>query len=145
MPDIAQAGELLRQSVCDVLVLNTESPRADAAALLAELESPADAARVVVLTHDDTRQELLATLRTGVRGYGIHSSLEPEDIRSGLLTVGRGYCWLCPKATGYLLHQLTAEDGATAAGAGSGRSRGARSGGGGRGGGADRRRPLPLP
>ena len=120
VPDIAQAGELLRRSVCDVLVLNTESPRADAAALLAELESPADAARVVVLTHDDSRQELLATLRTGVRGYGIHSSLQPEDIRSGLLTVGRGFRWLCPQEIGHVLQHVAAEDGATTAGAGAG-------------------------
>jgi DNA-binding NarL/FixJ family response regulator len=125
VPDIAQAGDLLREPVCDVLVLNTESPRADAAALLAELESPADAARVVVLTHDDSRQELLATLRTGVRGYGIHSSLQPEDIRSGLLTVGRGFRWLCPQAIGHVLQQVAAEDGATAAGAGAGTGAGA--------------------
>ena len=84
--------------------------------LLAGLDAPADAAKVVVLTHNDSQQELLATLRTGVRGYGIHSSLEPEDIRSGLLTVARGFRWLCPQATSYLLLQLAAEDGAAGSG-----------------------------
>ena len=116
VPDVAQAGALLHGSICDVLVLNSDAPHVEAAALLAGLDAPADAAKVVVLTHNDSQQLLLATLRTGVRGYGIHSSLEPEDIRAGLLTVARGFRWLCPLATSYLLLQLAAEDGAAGSG-----------------------------
>jgi DNA-binding NarL/FixJ family response regulator len=107
--DVDEAGELLRQSACDVLVLNTESPHREAAAVLAEHDADPDGAKVVVLTDDQSQHELLVTLQTGVRGYGIRSCLSPEDIRNGLLTVGRGFQWMCPLTTRFLWQRVVQE------------------------------------
>jgi two-component system NarL family response regulator len=117
LEDAREAGEYLRRGACDIVVLNTESPRVEAAAVIAGYEGQGEGAKLLVLTDDEDRQELLATLQAGVQGYGIRRTLWPEDIRCGVLSVGRGFRWTCPQATRYLV-QLVVEDGAGARGAG---------------------------
>ena len=44
---------------------------------------------LLVLTDVESRHELLGALQKGVEGYGIRSCLWADDIRSGILAVGR--------------------------------------------------------
>ena len=112
--DVEHAGELLRRKACDVLVLNTESPHTEVGVVLNGSAGDTERPKVLVLTDVESQQELLDTLQKGVEGYGIRSCLWPDDIRSGILAVGRGLPWTCPLTTRTLL-QLAVEDSAGAA------------------------------
>jgi DNA-binding NarL/FixJ family response regulator len=109
--DVEHAGDLLRRKACDVLVLNTESPHAEVGAILNGSAGDSERPKVLVLTDVESQQELLGALQKGVEGYGIRSCLWPDDIRSGILAVGRGLPWACPLTTRSLL-QLAVEESA---------------------------------
>lgn len=121
--DVHQARAYVLQGACDVLVLNTDTPHLEAAWVITgdatgsgEDGESADngggePVKVLILTDDDSRHELLATLRVGVRGYGIHSRLQQEDIRAAVRTVAGGKSWLCPMATGHLVQLAVVDSG----------------------------------
>ncbi|MDQ3702612.1 MAG: response regulator transcription factor [Chloroflexota bacterium] len=127
--DVQQAQAYVLQGACDVLVLNTDSPHVEAADVIAgdatgsgeggDSRTSAinatcggsEPVKVLVLTDDDSRHELLASLRVGVQGYGIRSRLQPEDIRAAVRTVAGGRAWLCPVATGHLVQLAVVDSG----------------------------------
>lgn len=126
--EVHQARAYVLQGTCDVLVLNTDSPHLESAGVIARDATrrsggedsgdggdngdggDGEPVKVLVLTDDDSRHELLASLRVGVQGYGIRSRLQPEDILAAVRTVAGGKSWLCPVATGHLV-QLAVVDG----------------------------------
>jgi DNA-binding NarL/FixJ family response regulator len=112
--DVEHAGDLLRRKACDVLVLNTESPHTEVGAVLNGSAGDPQRPKVLVLTDVESQRELLGTLQKGVEGYGIRSCLLEDDIRSGILAVGRGLTWTCPLTTRSLV-QLAVDDAADAA------------------------------
>jgi DNA-binding NarL/FixJ family response regulator len=110
-PDVPSALDGVGRPLCDVVVLNTESPRGDVASLLGGVEARGAnerAVRVLALTDDESPEEALATLQAGAQGYGVRRHLWPEDLRAGILAVGRGLPWLCPFVTQYLIAGATA-------------------------------------
>jgi DNA-binding NarL/FixJ family response regulator len=117
--DLEQAGDLLRRKACDVLVLNTESPHTEVGVVLNGLAGDSERPKVLVLTDIKGPRELLGTLQTGVEGYGIRSCLLEDDIRSGVLAVGRGLTWTCPLSSRSLVQR--AVDAAAGAAARAGR------------------------
>jgi DNA-binding NarL/FixJ family response regulator len=112
--DLEHAGDLLRRKACDVLVLNTESPHTEVGAVLNGSAGDPERPKVLVLTDVESPRELLGTLQKGVEGYGIRSCLLEDDIRSGVLAVGRGLTWTCPLSSRSLV-QLAVDDAAGAA------------------------------
>lgn len=94
-----QAG----QYPCEVLILNAEVPHLEAAMALEHMSEAACRSKVLVLTENESRDEMLATLNLGVHGYGIRHALWPEDLRAAVLAVARQGVWVCPLATRQLL------------------------------------------
>jgi DNA-binding NarL/FixJ family response regulator len=60
-------------------------------------------ARVLILTENDSRAELLATLRLGVPGYGNLRRLAPEELCAGVLAVAVHGAWMCPVSVAHLI------------------------------------------
>ena len=105
-PDVSGALEGLGRRPCDVVVLNTDAPRADVAALrggLAVHEAHGTPTRILALTDSDRPDEALGVLRGGAQGFGVRRQLWPEDVCAGVLAVGRGLPWACPVVTRYLI------------------------------------------
>lgn len=103
---VQEAIDVLQRMPCDVLLLNSDSPRLDAMTLRESRWEAAEQAKVLILTDEDDRHELLGALLAGVHGYGIRRRLLPEEIRTGVAIVGEGEHWMCRLAIGQLV-QLT--------------------------------------
>lgn len=118
VPNVQEVGGFLTGDGCDVVVLNTEAPCVEAATLMARRRECDGGclARVLVLTDQDSTEELLITLHLGVEGYAVRRSLWPEDIRSALFTLKRGLPWLCPLATRQLVAMAVTLAGGTPVG-----------------------------
>jgi len=106
---VSEAIDVMQRMPCDVLLLNSDAPRHDATTLRESRRGGnAEPAKVLILTDDDDRHELLGALLAGVHGYGIRRRLLPEEIRTGVAIVGEGEHWMCRLAIGQLV-QLTFE------------------------------------
>jgi DNA-binding NarL/FixJ family response regulator len=103
---VQEAIDVLQRMPCDVLLLNSDTPRLDATTLREGRWGDAEQAKVLILTDEDDRHELLGALLAGVHGYGIRRRLLPEEIRTGVAIVGEGEHWMCRLAIGQLV-QLT--------------------------------------
>jgi DNA-binding NarL/FixJ family response regulator len=112
---VEAAGSTLETLACDVIVVNTDMPSADTAAVMAALRARPVPARVVTLTDHEGADELFATLQVGAVGYGVRQHLWPEDIHAGILAVGRGLPWTCPTTTRHLLAATWASEPSRAA------------------------------
>lgn len=101
--DVDDAAAKARQLGCDVFILYADEPLSAANRAAERLREGSRPTRVIVLTQSQNSFEMLATLRTGVLGYGILGSLRPEDVCAGVIAVARGGSWLCPVATRQLV------------------------------------------
>jgi DNA-binding NarL/FixJ family response regulator len=101
VPDVATFGASDR-AACDVVIVNTERPRADAAAIQA-LSGSGAGPKVLVLTENERLDEQVATLQLGVQGYGLRHDLQAEELRAAVLAVAERDSWMCPRATRNLM------------------------------------------
>ena len=100
-PDVATFGASDRAS-CDVVIVNTERPRADAAALHA-LSGLGAGPKVLVLTENERPDEQVAALQLGVQGYGLRHDLKVDDLPAAVLAVAERDSWMCHRATRNLM------------------------------------------
>jgi DNA-binding NarL/FixJ family response regulator len=108
---VAQEDDVRRGAVraqhlrAAVAVLLSDTPSADAEFFLAPVDDgqTGDAPKMLVLTDNTSREELLATLRLGVQGYGMLNALTPEGLREAVHAVAQWESWLCPQATRALM------------------------------------------
>lgn len=82
---------------CDVLILNTQDPRVEAAAIVERMTRAGLTTKVLVLTETESRDQMIDTLRSGVQGYGIYTALSPEDLSDAVMAVARWGFWACPQ------------------------------------------------
>lgn len=82
---------------CDVIILNAQVPHVEAAAIIERIAKAGAAAKIIVLTESEGRDEMIDTLRSGVHGYGIYTTLSPEDLRDAVIAVARWGFWACPQ------------------------------------------------
>jgi two-component system response regulator DegU len=98
--DVEQALVDTRHMVFDVVVLHADVPHLEAAKVADRMAGGLDAGdapmRLLVLTDNDSRDELLRTLRLGVNGYGRPRNLAPGTLCDGVVTVAGGGWWACP-------------------------------------------------
>ncbi|MGH2355107.1 MAG: response regulator transcription factor [Chloroflexota bacterium] len=99
--DVHALAARAERLACDVVVLCTEAPHHDVPLLMNSL-APARV-KVLVLTDNESRDELLAALQLGVNGYGIGRNIWPEDLCAAIVSLARWDPWLCPEATRQLL------------------------------------------
>jgi DNA-binding NarL/FixJ family response regulator len=84
------------------VIVNTERPRADAAAIQA-LSGPGAGPKVLVLTENERLDEQVAALQLGVQGYGLRHDLQLEELRAAVRAVAERDSWMCPRATRNLM------------------------------------------
>ncbi|HLG51105.1 MAG TPA: response regulator transcription factor [Chloroflexota bacterium] len=103
---LRDAGAVVRTDRldCDVLVLTSDIPHIEAAPIVEKLAATPRAFRLLVLTDNEEGEEALATLRLGVRGYGICAELGTEDLCEAVLTLARRGTWLCARTTELLIN-----------------------------------------
>ncbi|MCC6493891.1 MAG: response regulator transcription factor [Pirellulales bacterium] len=100
---VAQLGEAVEIPTVgpklsgDVLILNTNSPFADVDAILADRPVDISSGRVLVLTECDRLDELRATVRLGIGGYGISRELRPHDLTVAVHSIAHDRRWACPQ------------------------------------------------
>ncbi|MGH2457391.1 MAG: response regulator transcription factor [Chloroflexota bacterium] len=88
---------------CDVLILNAQVPHVEAATAVERIARVGARAKILVLTESDSRDEMIDTLRSGVHGYGISTTLSPEDLRDAVIAVARWGFWACPQTIQHLV------------------------------------------
>jgi DNA-binding NarL/FixJ family response regulator len=119
--DISMLASSVRQRPCHVVLVHTATPSLTAARLLGSLPATSPEAKVLLLTEQAGRAELMAALRLGIPGYAVLGTLAPEELCRGIVTLAQNGLWTCSAATRLLLREAllddAAEDGAVARGA----------------------------
>lgn len=105
--DVAEIPFPLSENTCDVILLDSDTPRRDAAALSQQLLPGQDRPRLLVLSDSEDVDELRATLGLGVKGYGISRHLDPDEIPMAVHMVAHGRTWACPRTTELLVEAIT--------------------------------------
>lgn len=100
--DVCDAANRLTQLACDVFVVYADEPHVEAERTLHCLPDGWHRTKLLVLTDNEDFLAMLATLRLGIRGYGILNQLGPQDLRAATFVMARGGPWTCPWTT----HQL---------------------------------------
>lgn len=103
---IGDARQFLTEAsnlTCDVLLLDTDVPHDDVAAIVPKLTEAGRCPHVVVLTNNEDIAEIHATLCLGIQGYGIRRFLRPEDVLVAIRTVSQGLSWACPRTIQILM------------------------------------------
>lgn len=103
----AEAVAQMREHHCDVLALYSETPHVEAAWVTERLRSSSAGPRLLMLTENDSRDELLETLHAGARGYAVLRNLDPEELQAGLMVLARAGAWTCPISTAHLVGLIT--------------------------------------
>lgn len=102
--EVRAALAAVRRLSCDVLLVHHTATASATATRLAE-NMPADGPRprLLLLTEQSGREELLAALRMGIQGYAVLSELTPDELCHGVVILARHGLWMCPVATRHLL------------------------------------------
>jgi DNA-binding NarL/FixJ family response regulator len=100
---------------CDVLLVDTATPALTASRVLPHLVEHSPATKLLIVTENAGRDQLLAALRGGVLGYAVQGDLAPEELCHGVVTLARHGVWTCPTATRMLLIGALLDDAAAAA------------------------------
>ncbi len=108
--DVFEAAARARQPGCDVLVLYADEPRVEAGRLLDGLADLDPRPKILVLTESENGNELQATLRLGIKGYGVVRYLTPEECCSAIVTLAAREAWVCPLATRTLISLIVQQD-----------------------------------
>ncbi len=114
--DGAQAIELARSTVPDVVVMDIRMPGLDGLAATAHITAdPALAAtRVLILTTFELDEYVYTALRAGAAGF-LGKSTEPADLLEAIRTVHRGDALLSPTAVKSLISRFLTQPAQTSA------------------------------
>jgi DNA-binding NarL/FixJ family response regulator len=112
----AEAVELARAAVVDVVLMDIRMPVMDGIAATAELQRLRPGVRVLVLTTFDIDEYVLAAVRAGASGFLTKDS-RPADLVAAILAVARGDAAVSPRAARTLLAHVQAGGGRAARGA----------------------------
>jgi DNA-binding NarL/FixJ family response regulator len=102
--EVRAAVAAVRRVSCDVLMVHHTATAAATAARLAEsMPDETPLPRLLLLTEQSGREELLAALRLGIPGYAVLSELTPDELCHGVVQLAQHGVWMCPVATQHLL------------------------------------------
>jgi DNA-binding NarL/FixJ family response regulator len=91
--DGVEALDLLRRLAPDVLILDSNMPRKDGLAVVAELPALAVATRVIMMTSFDTEENVVRAVKAGVAGY-LPKSSSREEILEAVRSVSQGGAYM---------------------------------------------------
>lgn len=103
--DAAGAAGPVGEQPFDVLALLSDAPVRQVLEDLARLD-PGGGTRRLLLRREADRDDALAAIRAGLRGYAILAPLLAGDLVSGIVLLARYGIWLCPLTT----HMLVSND-----------------------------------
>lgn len=105
-----EAGEAPASELAgDVLILITNSPSAAVNAILTEYPIRVPVGRVLILTECDQVDELRATVRLGVGGYGINNAVQPDELARAVRAIAHDRSWACPSTVRRLFEAVGEE------------------------------------
>jgi len=104
--DGSEAGEVVRQTQPDVVVMDLQMPGTDGVEATRMILADNPGVQVLVLTSFSDSDRILAALDAGAVGYLLKDA-DPDDVIEGVRAVGRGESPLHPKAARELLLSRT--------------------------------------
>lgn len=109
LPDVARAT---RQLPCHVLLVHTATPALTAPRVMVHASANFPAAKVLLLTEQAGRPDLVSALRAGVHGYAVLGDLSPDELCRGVVTLAHQGLWTCSVSTRLLLRDALLDDAA---------------------------------
>jgi DNA-binding NarL/FixJ family response regulator len=85
--DGAQAVDLTRRLLPDIVLLDVRMPRQDGVSVARDIAS---VARVMMMTFTDDAETIREAVDAGACGYLVHGAFNPADLVSNILTVAHG-------------------------------------------------------
>ncbi len=82
--------------VPDVIIMDIRMPRMDGIAATKEIKDKLPNTRVLILTSNDNREDMLAALAAGADGYGLKDT-QTKELLLAIRTVNSGAPWLDPQ------------------------------------------------
>jgi DNA-binding NarL/FixJ family response regulator len=110
--EVATLASAVRQLPCHVVLVHTATPSLTASRVLGYLPAQFPEAKVLLLTEQSGRAELLTALRLGVPGYAVLGTLSPQELCRGIITLAQHGLWTCSVATRLLLREALLDDAA---------------------------------
>ncbi|MCU0967589.1 MAG: response regulator transcription factor [Rubrivivax sp.] len=105
--DYGELRALLRQTPCDVLVLDIQLPGRSGLDVLHALKDEGAAVRVLVVSMHPVDQYAIRALRAGAHGY-VDKGGDPRQLVEAVRTVAHGRKYVTPEIAQMLVESLTA-------------------------------------
>jgi len=105
--DVAGAGEGIRATVPDVVLLDVHLPGGGGHAVLQTLRAELPAVRWLALSVSDAAEDVIAVIRAGARGY-VTKTISGSDLRDAVHRVADGDVVFSPRLAGFVLDAFAA-------------------------------------
>ena len=102
----AEVRELLRNTPCDVLILDLNLPGRGGLEVLASLKEGGSAVRVLIVSMFAEDQYAIRCLRAGAHGY-LNKAGDPAELVSAVRTIAQGRKYVSPAVSEMLVNNLS--------------------------------------
>lgn len=102
----AELKEVLRESPCDVLVLDLNLPGRSGLEVLASIQESHSHIKVLVVSMFSEDQYAIRSLKAGAHGY-LNKAGNPDELVSAVRTVAKGRRYVTPSVSEMLVEQLS--------------------------------------
>lgn len=102
----AELKEVLRDSPCDVLVLDLNLPGRSGLEVLASIQESHSHIKVLVVSMFSEDQYAIRSLKAGAHGY-LNKAGNPDELVSAVRTVAKGRRYVTPSVSEMLVEQLS--------------------------------------
>ena len=106
---VAEAVELVRRTLPDVVLLDVHMPDGGGLAVLAQLGADSPSTRFLALSVSDAAADVIAVVRAGARGY-VTKTISPEDLLDAVRRVADGDAVFSPRLAGFVLDAFASRD-----------------------------------
>lgn len=97
-----QVAHLLRESSCDLLLLDIQLPGGGHPRMIEEVRAIRPATPILIFSNFDEETHAMSYLRAGANGY-LHKTAPPEDVEDAIRTVLAGSPWISKSLQSRLL------------------------------------------
>ncbi|ROP34272.1 response regulator [Couchioplanes caeruleus] len=104
--DGAEAVDLARRLLPDVVLMDLRLPRLDGLTVTRRIAGSGLAVRVLILTADDTDEQVLGAVTAGASGY-LCKDVPPDELVAAIRTVAAGGAVVAPPTLDRLLTRMT--------------------------------------
>src|SRR3990170_1575178 len=101
----AEALELARELLPDVLLLDISMPGGSGLDILAQLQAEVPVCKVIILTVSEDEETLFTALKQGARGYLV-KGIDADDLIAAVKAVHGGETYVSPAMAGKILAEM---------------------------------------